>query len=145
MSRVSIYLNFPNQTEKAFLFYKNVFKGEFAGQGIMRYKDIPPQEGTPPIPPEISNLIIHIELPILGGTVLMGSDAPEAMGFKLNKGNNIHINLEPDTRAETEALFKALSEDGTINQELQDMFWGGYFGSLTDKFGIQWMFNCVEK
>ena len=39
---------------------------------------------------------MHIELPITGGHVLMGTDAPEEMGFKINFGNNVHINLEPD-------------------------------------------------
>ena len=53
--------------------------------------------------------------------------------------------LETDTRAETEQLFKALSNGGKVEMELQDMFWGAYYGSLTDKFGIQWMFNCNGK
>jgi uncharacterized glyoxalase superfamily protein PhnB len=40
---------------------------------------------------------------------------------------------------------KALSVDGKIEMPLQEMFWGGYFGSLTDNFGIRWMFNCANK
>jgi PhnB protein len=75
----------------------------------------------------------------------MGTDAPESMGFKVNYGNNIYINLEPDTREETVKLFKALSAGGQITMELQDTFWGAYFGSCTDKYGIQWMFNCAQK
>ena len=67
------------------------------------------------------------------------------MGFKVNYGNNVYINLEPDTKAETKTLFDALSAGGKITMELQDMFWGSYFGSCTDKFGIEWMFNCSEK
>jgi PhnB protein len=67
------------------------------------------------------------------------------MGFNVIQGNNVNINLMPDTRKETERLFKELSTGGVIRQELQDMFWGDYYGSLTDKFGIQWMFNCSEK
>jgi len=75
----------------------------------------------------------------------MGSDAPASMGFRVIEGNNVYINIEPDTRAETSRLFKALSEGGKVEQELQDMFWGAYFGSCSDKYGIQWMFNCAEK
>jgi PhnB protein len=75
----------------------------------------------------------------------MGTDAPDTMGFKLTQGNNVFINLEPDTRAETDKLFAALSEGGKVEQQLQEMFWGGYFGSLTDKFGTLWMFNCESK
>lgn len=67
------------------------------------------------------------------------------MGFKLNQGNNVYINLEPDTRAETERLFAALAAGGVVEMQLQDMFLGAYFGSLTDRFGIRWMFNCAAK
>jgi PhnB protein len=28
---------------------------------------------------------------------------------------------------------------------LQEMFWGSYYGSLTDQFDVQWMFNCTSK
>jgi PhnB protein len=145
MARVSTYLNFNRNTEEAFLFYKSVFGGEFTGGGIGRMKDVPPQEGAPKLSAEDENLIMHIELPILGGHVLMGSDAPESMGFTVNAGNNVHIMLQPDTKAETTRLFTALSNDGKITMPLQTMFWGAYYGSCTDKFGIRWMFNCTEK
>ncbi|WP_207425175.1 VOC family protein [Pedobacter sp. SYSU D00535] len=141
MARVSTYLNFTRQTEEAFNFYKSVFGGDFSCE-IARFGDIPAQEGMPPLPEEDKSLIMHIELPILGGHVLMGTDAPESMGFKVNAGNNVYINLEPDTREETKRLFDALSAEGAIEMELQDMFWGAYYGSCKDKFGIQWMFNC---
>jgi PhnB protein len=145
MARVSTYLNFGRNTEEAFNFYKSVFGGEFTSGGIARMKDVPPSPGAPPIAEADKNLVMHIELPITGGHMLMGTDAPESMGFKVNFGNNIHINLEPDTKAETKKLFDALSAGGKVTMPLQDMFWGAYFGSCTDKFGLQWMFNCVEK
>jgi PhnB protein len=88
---------------------------------------------------------MHVGLPILGGHVLMGTDAPESMGFKVNRGNNVYIALQPDTREETRRIFNALSEGGKVEMELQDMFWGDYYGSLKDKFGVQWMFICSEK
>lgn len=75
----------------------------------------------------------------------MGTDILESRGMKLNKGNNIYINLEPDSRQETERLFTALKDGGTVEMELQEMFWSDYFGSVVDKFGVQWMFNCSEK
>ena len=53
--------------------------------------------------------------------------------------------LEPDTRSETKRLFDALSAGGTVTMDLAVMFWGDYYGTCTDKFGIQWMFNCSEK
>lgn len=144
MASVSTYLNFSRNTEEAFNFYKSVFNTEFQGE-ILRMGDAPPQEGMPPLAEEDKNLVMHVMLPILGGHQLMGTDAPESMGFKLNFGNNIYINLEPDTREETRRLFNALAEGGKVDMELADMFWGDYFGSCVDKFGVQWMFNCAEK
>lgn len=141
MARVNTYLNFTNNTEEAFNFYKSVFGGEFSGGGIARFSDIPPMEGAPQIAEADKNLVMHIELPILGGHTLMGTDAPESMGFKVNMGNNVHISLEPDTREETKKLFDALSAGGKVTMDLQDMFWGAYYGSCVDKFGVQWMFN----
>ena len=144
MARVSTYLNFPRNTEEAFNFYKSVFGGEFEGE-INRFSQVPPQEGQPPLVEADKNLVMHVALPILGGHILMGTDAPESMGFKVTHGNNIYINLEPDTRTETKKLFEALSSGGKIEMELQEMFWGDYFGSCSDKFGVQWMFNCTSK
>lgn len=144
MARVSTYLNFPRKTEEAFNFYKSIFGGDFIGN-INRFKDIPPGPGMPPIADSDKDLVMHIELAILGGHVLMGTDAPESMGFNVNFGNNVYINLEPDTRKETKKLFDALSAGGKIEMELQDMFWGAYYGSCKDKYGVQWMFNCNEK
>jgi PhnB protein len=141
MAMVGTYLNFSRNTEEAFNFYKSVFGGEFSRGGISRLGDIPTGEGMPVIAEEDKNLIMHVELPILGGHLLMGTDAPESMGFHLNQGNNIYIELEPDSRAETNRLFNALSAGGKITMDLQDMFWGSYYGTCVDKFGVQWMFN----
>lgn len=139
MAAVSTYLNFANQTEEAFNFYKSVFGTEF--MSFMRFRDIPPQENMPPLPEADLNLVMHVALPILGGHVLMGTDAPESMGFKVNAGNNVYICMNPGSREETQHLFAALSDGGIVEQELQDMFWGDYYGSCRDRFGIQWMFN----
>lgn len=144
MARVSTYLNFNGKTEQAFAFYRSVFGGEFIG-GIQRFSSMPTSPDQPPLPADTANMVVHVELALLGGHVLMGTDAPESMGFTVNAGNNVHINLEPDTRAEADHLFNALSAGGTVDMPLQDMFWGAYFGSLTDKFGIHWMVNCASK
>ena len=144
MARVSTYLNFARNAEEAFLFYKTVFKTDFA-MPIMRFSDGPPCPGQPPLAEADRKLVMHVALPILGGYMLLGSDCPESMGHKLNVGNNVYINLEPDTRAETDRLFAALSPGGTVEMALQDMFWGAYWGCLVDRFGVKWMFNCVAK
>lgn len=145
MLTVSTYLNFTRSTQEAFTFYKKVFNGEFEGEGFMRFRDIPTSDNMPPIPEADKDLIMHVSLRIPGDHRLMGSDAPESMSFRVSAGNNVYITLSPDTRTETKRLFSELSEGGKVEQELQDMFWGDYYGSCQDKFGVQWMFNCAEK
>jgi len=143
MAKVSIYLNFPGTTEEAFNFYKSVFKTEIIGP-VTYHRDIPPMPGMPAFPENELGKVMHICMPILGGTQIMATDMLESMGHKLIIGNNTTINLEPDTREETERLFKALSQGGSDIAPLQDMFWG-YWGCCLDKYGIRWMFNCSAK
>jgi PhnB protein len=143
-ARVVTYLNFPGNTEEAMNFYRSVFKSEFSGKGLQRFGDIPQDAGHPPVADNVKKMILHVELPILGGHVLMATDAPKEMGFNLTPGNNMHICLEPETRAEAERLFNSLSAGGKVSMPLADMFFGSYFGELTDKYGINWMVNCNE-
>jgi PhnB protein len=133
LARTNTYLNFVRSTEEAFNFYKSVFGTEFVGP-IARFGDIPTQEGQPPMSDDDKQLVMNVQLPILGGHLLMGSDAPESMGFQLNQGNNVYIALDPDTRAESDTLFASLSAGGKVEQPMQEMFWGDYFGSLVDRF-----------
>ncbi|WP_323947821.1 VOC family protein [Aeromonas caviae] len=118
--------------------------GDFSGP-IHRFKESPGCPGQPPLSEEDGELVMHVALPILGGHVLMGTDAPASMGFTLVQGNNSYLNLEPDSRGETDRLFAALAEGGKVEMPLAEMFWGDYFGSLVDKFGTHWMFNCQSK
>jgi PhnB protein len=144
MAKVSIYLMFERQTEEAFLFYRSVFGTEFQGN-IGRMGDVPADPNKPPLSEADKNLVMHVALPLIGDCVLMGSDSATSTGFTIKQGNNVYINLEPDTRVETERLFAGLAEGGKIEMPLEEAFWGDYFGSLVDKFGICWMFNCAEK
>lgn len=145
LARVSSYLNFDGKTEEAFLFYKSVFKTEFSGKGIQRFGEIPASEGNPPIPEEIKKMVLHVELPITGNHILMGTDAPKEMGFTLKTGNNMHLCIEPETREEADRLFNELSKDGNVTMPMADMFFGAYFGEFSDKYGINWMINFQYK
>ena len=140
-SRVTTYLNFSGNTEEAFIFYKSVFKTDFIGKGIQRFGDIPADAGHPPVSNTIKNMVLHVELPIVGGHILMGTDAPKEMGFTLKQGNNMHICLEPETREEADRLFNELSAEGNVTMPMADMFFGAYFGEFSDKYGINWMIN----
>ncbi|MBK9151917.1 MAG: SRPBCC domain-containing protein [Saprospiraceae bacterium] len=144
MARVTTYLNFAGNTEEAFNFYRTVFRSEFIN-GIQRFGDLPADPNNPPMAESVKQMVLHIELPIMGGHILMGTDAPEEMGFKVTNGNNMHINLEPQSREEAKRLFDELSEGGKVEMPIQDMFWGAYYGSFQDRFGINWMINYQNK
>lgn len=92
MASTSIYLNFARNTEEAFNFYRSVFKTEFSWP-ISRMGDAPAAPEQPPLSDADKKLVMHVALPLMGGVELMGTDAPETMGFKLNPGNNVYINL----------------------------------------------------
>lgn len=139
--KINPYLNFNGKTEEAFNFYKSVFGGEF--NALQRFKDVPNSEQ--PMPKEEGDRIMHISLPIGDGNFLMASDISEGMGMKLAPGNNVYLSLHPESLEESERLFNELSKDGKIEMKFIKMFWGDYFGSFTDKFGVQWMINYGEK
>jgi uncharacterized glyoxalase superfamily protein PhnB/uncharacterized protein YndB with AHSA1/START domain len=142
--RVTFYVNFPGNTEEAMNFYRSVFKTEFV-KGIQRFSDLPADPNQPPLSEAVKKMVLHVELPLVGNYILMATDAPKEMGFTLTQGNNIHINIEPSSRNEADRLFKGLSAGGNITMPLQDMFWGAYYGSVTDKFGTNWMINFQNK
>lgn len=125
MATANPYLNFNGNTEEAFNFYKSVFGGEFAA--LQRFGDIPGDDSTPS---ENKNMIMHVALPIGGGSMLMGTDAPDSMGFKLTFGNNYYICLSPDSEEEAHKLFNGLSAGGKIEMQLEKMFWGALYGSF---------------
>ncbi len=136
MKSINPYLNFPGNTEEAFNFYRKIFGGDFLG-GIFRFKDTPEAEKMNAAEKE---KIMHVALPV-GSNVLMATDALESMGFKLTFGNNFYISIDAESKEEADKLFNAFSEGGKVEMKMADQFWGDYFGSLTDKFGVKWMIN----
>ena len=141
MARVSTYLNFMGKTEEAFTFYRSVFDTEFLGPFI-RFGELPVPPGAPEMPEEEKDLVMHVELPILGGHVLMATDMVASQGHELRVGNNITINLELDDREETDRLYGLLAAGGSDTFAPVDMPWGSYWGTCADRFGVRWMFNC---
>ena len=139
MAQVSTYLNFVDSCEAAFEFYKSVFGTDYV-MPPSRYSDMAAPEGSPAASPEIANLIMNIQLPILAGHLLMGSDVPAVFtGSELKTGDNVQICLHADSRDEADALYAALSAGGTATMPLEDQFWGDYYGELKDKFGVTWL------
>lgn len=135
MAAINPYLNFNGNTMEAFDFYKSVFGGEF--ETIMRHSDMPAGTGSSDADP---NMIMHIALPIGKGSMLMGSDNPASYPAVVT-GSNFWISISPESKDEADKIFNGLAAGGKIMMPLADAFWGGYFGMLADKFGIQWMVN----
>lgn len=142
MPSVNIYLTFNGNCEEAFNFYKSVFGGEFAFIG--RFGDMPADAGGDTIPEDQKNRVMHVSLPISKETVLMGSDTGGewAAGFK--EGNNFSVSITADTKDQADQFFNQLSSGGNVTMPLSDTFWGDYFGSFSDKFGINWMVSFNE-
>lgn len=134
MKAVNPYLNFNGNTEEAFNFYKSVFGGEFVT--VMRFGDTP---GCESMPETEKNGIMHIALP-LGSSLLMGTDVPKSME-QVKFGTNSSITIDAESREEADRYFNGLAEGGKVGMPMDDMFWGAYYGMLTDKFGVQWMIN----
>jgi PhnB protein len=137
MTKLHSYLNFAGNAEEAFSFYKSVFGGEFSS--ITRFKDLPIEGVT--IPKQDEDKIMHISLPIGEDSILMASDVLESLGQQLVEGNGVYVSVHPDSREEADRIFNALSEGAEIEMPIADQVWGDYYGSLKDKFGVQWMLN----
>ena len=138
MTKLNCYLNFQDNAEDAFNFYKSVFGGEFAG--IMRFKDVTDFPGKEKLNEEDLNKIMYIALPI-GDNMLMATDMLESQGQKLKTGNDVTLSVHPDSKKEADRVYNELSAGGKAHMPMADMFWGDYWGMLTDKFGVNWMVN----
>lgn len=138
MAQINPYLNFLGKTEEAFIFYRSVFGGEFLT--VQRFKDTPHGDN---MNAEDKEKIMHVALPV-GGNMLMGTDALESMGQSLKFGDNMSIAIAPESMDEAHKIFDGLAAGGNVAMPLEKMFWGAWFGMLTDKYGVQWMVNYDE-
>ena len=129
------YLSFDGNCREAFDFYKQVFGGEF--RAMLTFGEAPPDVG---IPQGEQDRIMHVSLPI-GSSTLMGSDSCSAVGPPPRAGDNFSIAISSSSREETDDMFAKLSQGGAAEMPPQDMFWGAYFGSCTDRYGIRWQIN----
>lgn len=140
MPTINPYLNFQGNTEEAFFFYQSIFGGKFIG-GITRFSDTP--EGDH-LPENERNKVMHIALQIGDRNTIMGTDALESMNQTVQQGNNFYISIQADSKQQADQFFNGLSDEAKIEMEMQNTFWGDYFGMLTDKSGIKWMVSFSE-
>jgi len=139
--KIHAYLNFDGRAEEAFRFYAKVLGGKLSE--VHRFGSMP-QSGDFELTSEQKNRVMHVGLVLADGQMLMASDVLDGMGAPRVEGNNISLSVHPESRSEADRIFKALGEGGTVTMPIADQFWGDYFGSLTDRFGMNWMVNYSE-
>ncbi|WP_438006914.1 glyoxalase/bleomycin resistance/extradiol dioxygenase family protein [Sorangium sp. So ce321] len=130
------YLMFNGTAGRAIKLYESALGAK--AEGLMRYGDIP---GNTPAP-ENRDLIIHAALRIGPGLVMVSDSTPDR---PVPQESNTEVCLGFDDVADMTRVFEALAAGGAVTMPLQDTFWGAKFGTLTDAFGIRWMFNCDIK
>jgi PhnB protein len=130
------YLFFHGRCEEALNFYARCLGGEIIG--LTRFAGSP-MEGN--VDPGYREKIMHASF-VAGDVKFMASDGNE--GQAPDGDDDIALSLATNDAAEGERVFAALAEGGAITMPLDKVFWGGKFGSLTDRFGVQWMLSIHE-
>lgn len=133
MLGIKPYLSFNGNCEEAINFYKDVLGGELLF--MQRYGESP-MKGMGK-----DDAVMHCTL-MVGDSQIMASDNPE--GQPAATGSNISLTLGSDDPTGAETMFEKMSEGGKVTMPMQETFWAERFGMLTDKFGINWMFNCEK-
>ena len=132
---ISMYLTFDGNCREAFEFYRSVFQTEF--QVLQTFGDAPEDMK---VSESLKNQTMHVSMPI-GTSVLMGSDH-RSESSNLVIGNNFSVSVETESKEQTDDVLAKLSTGGNVTMPAQKTFWGSYFGSCTDKFGVNWMVSC---
>jgi PhnB protein len=129
-----IELSFDGDCEAAFKFYERSLNGKITF--MLTWGDSP-MAGDTPLP--WHSKIAHATL-VVGNTRLQGSDLAPGI-YESPRG--FGIALSP-TEGDAERLFTELAAGGTVRMPLQETFWAGRFGMLTDRFGIPWVINSEK-
>ena len=139
MATINPLINFNGNAEEALTFYKSIFGGEFTK--VVRFKDVASPEF--PVPEAEAEKMMLIALPIGTSSVLMANDVPAFMGTVNENENRSKIAVSAESKEEAEAICSGLSAGGTIEVPMSDGPWSSYFGMLRDKYGIEWIVECV--
>lgn len=131
MSDVALnpYLYFKGQAREAMEFYKSVFGGEL---NVTSYADVPGMD----FEESQKDWAMHIELSG-GDAKLFASDTSKASA----KAAKIELAIGGEDETRLREIFGKLSEGGEVRQPLHKESWGDIFGSLIDRYGVEWMMN----
>ncbi|MEK3978457.1 VOC family protein [Psychrobacillus sp. FSL K6-2836] len=132
---IDVYLTFNGNCREAAEFYAEVFKTE--KPEIMTFGESP-QNPDYVLPDEAKDLVLHTRLNINGSNVMFSDTFP---GSPFIAGNNISLAFVSKEEEVVKSAFNALKEGGKVSMDLQETFWSKCYGSLRDKFGIEWQFS----
>lgn len=79
---------------------------------------------------------MHAALTFGDGDVLYFSDTREEM--PLTVGSNATVHLSVDSEEDVRRIVAGLSHGGEVTMPADRTFWGAVYGSLVDKYGVQW-------
>jgi PhnB protein len=127
------YIFFYGRCEEALEFYKNTIGGTYE---LQRMDEAPP-EMAEHVPAGQDNRVMHASF-TGSGISFLASDGRETKTIDPDAGN-ISLALNAADRATGERIFKALSQGGKVSMPLEGAFWGGRFGDVVDRFGVEWM------
>lgn len=133
ITKIVPYLYFEGNAEEAMAFYSEIF--ECDDSDIMRYKEMKSNAETRE---ELAEKIIHGSLKHKNFELYFSDTFEEA---KLTKGAQMSLTIEFDSEEEIRRVFDALKEGGKVTMELQETFWEAIYGSVTDKYGMNWELN----
>ncbi|WP_342600317.1 VOC family protein [Psychrobacillus sp. FSL H8-0483] len=136
---VDVYLNFNGNCREAAEFYAEVFKTE--KPQIMTFGEAP-QSPDYTLPEEAKDLVMHTRLNLSGSNVMFSDVFP---GSPFILGNNISLAIVTKNEDEVRSAFEALKEGGKVVMELQETFWSKCYGSVKDKFGIEWQLSLESE
>ncbi len=131
---VNIYLFFGGQCEEALDYYAATLGTETASKMLFSQSPNPMPEGI--LAPGFEDKVMHAEFKI-GEVSIFASDG--VSGESAFAGFSISVGY--DDKEEAERVFQALASQGTITMPLAPTFFSPLFGSVTDKFGVDWMIS----
>ncbi len=134
MAQISPYLHFEGNCRQAMTFYKECLGGELT---LMTMGESPM---AAQVPPADKDKVMHSQL-TSGSIQILASDMSGPEGLK--KGSQVSLTLECTSNKEADTLYSKLSAGGKVVHPMKDEFFG-YYGDLTDKFGITWMINVMK-
>lgn len=130
MTQLNPYLHFSGNCREAMTFYRDCLGGDLKLMTIGES----PLAGQ--MAPDAQNDVLHAHL-CNGDRTLLGSDMRKTEQLASDGAVSLLINCADE--AELGDLFAKLSAGGAVTCPVGPQFWGATFGSLTDKFGINWL------